>query len=94
MAKRRIVLSSQEMNDINGKIKLLESQLSRSNDRVSQLEAGVRKIKKLVNTKTKRKNPDALLEELDQLSAHTINPPVKVREERLAAELEQEAMAG
>ena len=95
MAKRRIVLSSQEMNDINGKIKLLESQLSRSNHRVSELEAGVRKIKKLVNTKSKRKKPDALFEELDLLSAQTINPPVKVREERLAAEeLEQAAAAG
>jgi predicted nucleic acid-binding Zn-ribbon protein len=91
MAKRRIVLSSQEMNDITGKIKLLESQLSRSNSRVSELEAGVRKIKKLVNTKSKQKNPDTLFEELDELSTKTINPPVKVREERLAAELEAEA---
>jgi predicted alpha/beta superfamily hydrolase len=93
MAKRRIVLSSQEMNDINAKIKLLEGQLSRSNKCVSQLESGVRKIQKLVNTKSKRKNPEAMWEELDQLCAHTINPPVKVREERLAAEMEAEAMA-
>lgn len=93
MAKRRIVLSSQEMNDINSKIKLLESQLSRSNSRVLELEAGVRKIKKVVNTKSKQKKPEALFEELDKLSDRTINPPVKVREERLAAEME-EAIAG
>ncbi|MFN3239822.1 MAG: hypothetical protein ACE37D_22605 [Pseudomonadales bacterium] len=93
MAKRRIVLSSQEMNEITGKIKLLESQLNRSNHRVSELENGVRKIKKLVNTKSKQKKPELLIEETNKLCDVTINPPVKVREERLAAEAELEAEA-
>jgi|GEM_PF-1879666 len=89
MAKRRIVLSSQEMNDLNGKIKLLESQLSRSNHRVSELEADVRKIQKLVEKKANRKNPDLLCDEVIELTTRAINPPVTVREERLALELAQ-----
>lgn len=93
MAKRRIVLSSQEMNDLNGKIKLLESQLSRSNKCVAELESGVRKIRKLVNTKSKQKKPETLFEEVSVLCDRTINPPVKVKEERLAAEMEEEAVA-
>ncbi|MGK0473573.1 MAG: putative nucleic acid-binding Zn-ribbon protein, partial [Candidatus Azotimanducaceae bacterium] len=90
MAKRRIVLTSQEMNDLSGKIKLLESQLSRSNNRVSELESDVRKIQKLVEKKSKRKNPDLLCDEVIQLTSRAINPPVTVREERLALELAQE----
>ncbi len=95
MAKRRIVLSSQEMNDLTGKIKLLESQLNRSNKCVADLENGVRKIKKLVTTKAKQKKPENLFEEVSNLCDRTINPPVKVKEERLAAEaeMEEEAMA-
>jgi hypothetical protein len=89
MAKRRIVLSSQEMNDLTAKIKLLESQLSRSNHRVLDLETDVRKIQKLVEKKTKRKNPDLLCDEVIQLTSRAINPPVTVREERLALELAQ-----
>tara|TARA_R110002072_G_scaffold59158_5_gene150751 strand:- start:21377 stop:21667 length:291 start_codon:yes stop_codon:yes gene_type:complete len=93
MAKRRIVLTSQEMNELNGKIKLLESQLSRSNHRVGELETGVQKIQKLVAKKTKRKDPDALCEEVINLAAKAINPPVTVREERLAAEAEEAELA-
>lgn len=89
MAKRRIVLSSQEMNDLTAKIKLLESQLTRSNNRVLELETDVRKIQKLVEKKAKRKNPDVLCDEVIQLTSRAINPPVTVREERLALELAQ-----
>lgn len=94
MVKRRIVLSSQEMNDITARIKLLESQLSRSNKCVADLESGVRKIQKLVNTKSKQKKPDKLFEEVTALCDRTINPPVKVKEERLAEEHGEEAIAG
>lgn len=94
MAKRRIVLSSQEMNELNAKLKLLESQLSRSNLRVSELEASVKNIQKLVAKKTKRKDPDSLCEEVIVLTAKAINPPVTVREERLAMEAEELAAAG
>ena len=90
MAKRRIVLSSQEMNDLTAKIKLLESQLTRSNHRVLELETDVRKIQKLVEKKAKRKDPDLLCDEVIQLTSRAINPPVTVREERLALELAQE----
>ena len=45
MAKRRIVLSSQEMNDIKKRIETLESQLSRSNTCVAELESGLNEIK-------------------------------------------------
>ncbi len=86
MVKRRIVLSSQEMNDLSSKIKLLESQLKRSNSRVSELESGVKKIEKLVTKKPKKKDADTLCQELIELTGKTINPPVKVREERLARE--------
>lgn len=90
MVKRRIVLSSQEMNDLNNKIKLLESQLKRSNSRVSELESGVKKIEKLVSKRPKKKDAETLCAELMVLTTKTINPPVKVREERLAREAAEE----
>ena len=82
------------MNDLTAKIKLLESQLSRSNHRVSELESGLQHLQKLMSTKSKLKKPEILIDELKVVSAKAINPPVKVREERLAAELEQAAIAG
>ena len=90
MVKRRIVLSSQEMNDLTAQIKLLESQLKRSNHRVAELENGVRKIEKHVAKKPKKKDADTLCAELIEMTAKVINPPVKVREERLAREAEEE----
>ena len=80
MAKRRITLTSQEMNEIETKIKTLESQLTRSNGRVDELEHGFTLINKLVTKKTKPKTVDALCTSVEQLAKITLNPPVKAKE--------------
>lgn len=90
MAKRRITLSSQEMNEINSRTKTLESQLQRSNARVDQLESGLGIIKELMEKKTKIKDQKTLLVSLQQLVDKAINPPVAAKE---ALELEAAAQA-
>jgi len=80
MAKRRITLTSQEMNEIQARIKTLESQLKRSNDRVEELEHGLGLLNKLVTKKTKAKTLDALCESVEDLIKITLRPPVKARE--------------
>jgi len=79
MAKRRITLTSQEMNDINKQTTTLQSQLSLSNARVDELENDLVVIKKLLNNKTKTKNASKLTAALQELVEKAINPPVKVK---------------
>ncbi len=91
MAKRRITLSSQEMNEIEAKIKTLESQLKRSNGRVDELEHGLGLITKLTTKKSKPKTVDALCSSLEELVKITLNPPVKAKV-LAAEELSEEAL--
>ena len=81
MAKRRITLTSQEMNDINGKITLLQSQLGRSNSRVDELEKGLGDIRRLIKKKFRAKDLKPLGDELTTMIDLAMNPPVKVRED-------------
>ena len=91
MAKRRITLTTQEMNEITSRTTTLESQLTRSNARVDELEKGLVKIGKLIGKKTKPKDLNRFLEEISQLVADAINPPVLAKE--LAKELARQAEA-
>jgi predicted nuclease with TOPRIM domain len=91
MVKRRITLTSQEMSGIEAKIKTLESQLTRSNGRVDELEHGLSLIDKLVTKKAKPKTVDAVCTAVEQLTKITLNPPVKAKE--LANELANEAVS-
>ena len=91
MAKRRSTLTSQEMNGIEAKIKTLESQLTRSNGRVDELEHGLSLIDKLVTIKTKPKTVDAVCTAIEHLAKVTLNPPVKAKE--LANELANEELS-
>ncbi|MCB1646813.1 MAG: hypothetical protein KDI36_15245 [Pseudomonadales bacterium] len=86
MAKRRYVLSSQEMTDYKTRIKTLESQLKRSNARVDELEHGLGQIGKLLKKKSKPRNVEDLCLNVQELVNLTINPPVTARLEREAAE--------
>ena len=89
MAKRRITLTSQEMNEIEARIKTLESQLKRSNGRVDELEHGLGLIDKLITKKSKPKTVDAICSSIEQLVNITVNPPVEakvLREEELSEE--------
>ena len=90
MAKRKFTLTSQEMNDINARIKTLESQLKHSNARVDELEDGFGKVDKLLQKKSRPKTADALSHAILDLVNLTLNPPVTarvLREEAEAAEL-------
>ncbi len=80
MAKRRIVLSSQEMTDIKKRIQTLESQLSRSNARVAELESGLNKLNKVTSSKKFKTTAGDFAEELIAMIGKTINPPVAARE--------------
>jgi len=79
MAKRRITLTSQEMNDIQTRVKTLESQLKRSNGRVDELEHGLGLLHKLVTKKSKPKSVEALCTSVEELTKITLNPPVKAK---------------
>jgi|AntAceMinimDraft_1070359.scaffolds.fasta_scaffold140346_2 septal ring factor EnvC (AmiA/AmiB activator) len=90
MAKRKFTLTSQEMNDINARIKTLQSQLKHANARVDELEDGLGSIDKLLQKKSKPKTVDALRDATLELVNLTLNPPVTarvLREEAEAAEL-------
>ena len=76
MAKRRIVLTSQEMNEINTRTKTLETQLQRSNARIDELEDGLGDIRKLVQKKSKPKKIEDLCEAICDLVKLTLIPPV------------------
>lgn len=88
MAKRRIVLSSQEMSDIKKRIETLEAQLTRSNARVLELESGLNEIKDVACGKDAADLPGKFAKTLEKLIKRTINPPVTRRE---MPELEAEA---
>ncbi len=79
MAKRRIVLSSQEMNDIKKRIETLESQLSRSNARILELETGLNEIKDVACGKEAAALSEKLATTLEDMIKKTINPPVAQR---------------
>ncbi len=87
MAKRRITLTSQEMNEINNRTQTLESQLQRSNTRVEELETGLGFIEKLVNKKSKPKNIDEFRSAVRELVEFTLNPPVAAKIEMQEANL-------
>jgi septal ring factor EnvC (AmiA/AmiB activator) len=86
MAKRKFTLTSQEMADINARIKTLESQLKHSNARVDELEDGLDDIDKLLQKKSRPKTADALSNATLELVNLTLNPPVTARVLREAAE--------
>ena len=81
MAKRRITLTSQEMNEITKQTTTLESQLTLSNERVDELESGLTGIGKYINRKTKPKDVEKLCTALQKLVDKAINPPVKAKAE-------------
>ncbi|MFT7687299.1 MAG: hypothetical protein ACI9FB_002651, partial [Candidatus Azotimanducaceae bacterium] len=58
MVKRRVTLTSQEMNDISKETSTLKTQLDLSNQRVDELENGLVIINKFINKKTKPKDVD------------------------------------
>ena len=60
MVKRRITLSSQEMNDITNETSTLKTQLDLSNQRVDELENGLVVINKFINKETKPNQDIAL----------------------------------
>ena len=76
MAKRRITLTSQEMNEINTRTETLESQLQRSNDRVEELENGLIYIRKFLSKKSKPKKIEDFCDVMNELVDTTLNPPV------------------
>jgi len=91
MAKRKFTLTSQEMADINARIKTLESQLKHSNARVDELEDGLGDIEKLLQKKSGTKTADALSNATLELVNLTLNPPVTARVLREAAEAAEAA---
>ena len=91
MAKRRITLTSQEMNEINARTETLESQLKKSNARVDELENGLTVIKKLTEKKTKPKSLASFIEQVTELVDKALNPPVIAK--LLAAEAAKAAAA-
>ncbi|MFT4721589.1 MAG: septal ring factor EnvC (AmiA/AmiB activator) [Candidatus Azotimanducaceae bacterium] len=91
MAKRKFTLTSQEMADINARIKTLESQLKHSNARVDELEGGLGDIDKLLQKKSRPKAADALRDATLELVNLTLNPPVTARVLREAAEAAEAA---
>lgn len=93
MAKRRHVLSAQEMTEIKSKIKTLESQLKRANARVDELEHGLDLIGQRVAEGARPKSADATATAVEELIAITLNPPVAARLEREEAEAMAEELA-
>jgi septal ring factor EnvC (AmiA/AmiB activator) len=90
MAKRKFTLTSQEMTDINARIKTLASQLKHANARVDELEGGLGDIDKLLQKKSRPKSAEALGTAVHELVNVILNPPViarVLREEAEAAEL-------
>ena len=87
MAKRRITLTSQEMNELNAKLSLLQSQLGRSNSRVDELEKGLGDVRRLVKKKFRSKDLKSLGDDIVEMIDLAINPPVKVRD---AVEMEED----
>ncbi|MBV1877439.1 MAG: hypothetical protein KUG79_07345 [Pseudomonadales bacterium] len=80
MAKRRITLTSQEMNEINSRTKTLESQLSRSNARVDELESGLVFIKNFISEEAEPQDLENFITEMSKLVDRAINPPVAAKE--------------
>jgi len=79
MVKRRITLTSQEMNEITKETTTLKTQLDLSNQRVDELENGLVVINKFINKKTKPKDVDKLCGAVQKLVDKAINPPVKAK---------------
>lgn len=80
MVKRRITLSSQEMNDITNETSTLKTQLDLSNQRVDELENGLVVINKFINKETKPKDVEKLCGAVQKLIDKAINPAVKAKE--------------
>lgn len=92
MAKRRHVLSAQEMTDIKTKIKTLESHVKHANARVDELEHGLDLIRERVADTARPTTVEALAQAVQELVAITVNPPVTARVEREEAEAEELAL--
>jgi predicted nucleic acid-binding Zn-ribbon protein len=79
MAKRRITLTGQELENLKSQQAVLMNQLQRSNERVEELEKGLGKLKKLVSKKQITKAQPELCESIVSVIDSTVNPPVKAR---------------
>jgi len=80
MVKRRITLSSQEMNDITKETSTLKTQLDLSDQRVDELENSLVVTNKFISKKTKPKDVEKLCGAVQKLIDKAINPDVKAKE--------------